>query len=135
MTDSPDDGSRPSTGSASEPTDNIDSETFEAVDPEEFVDTDEWVQIHQAHYDRESDGELASALVFAIADAKGVDPLDRVEMPPLYESIDAQALEESFFGPTGVSTQRKEAGSVTFMYDSLKVALRSDGWIFVSQRQ
>lgn len=108
-----------------------DSETFEAVESTETVDTGEWEQIHQAHYDREGELELATALAFAIADARGVDPVDAVEMPPLYESFDAEALEETFFGPGGADTDRDEVGEVTFRYDGLRVALRSDGWIFV----
>ncbi|MFC6977303.1 HalOD1 output domain-containing protein [Halomicroarcula sp. GCM10025709] len=95
------------------------------------MDTDQWVQVHQEHYDRESDGELATALAFAIAEAKGVDPLNHTEMPPLYEFIDAQALEETFFGPSGAGTRRTEAGAITFMYDNHKIALQSDGWISV----
>lgn len=95
------------------------------------VDTDQWEQIYQTHYDREAGDELATVIIFAIADAKGVDPLDRVEMPPLYESIDANALEETFFGPSGARSQRTSEGAITFGYNGYKIGLRSDGWIFV----
>ncbi len=101
------------------------------VEATENVDTDQWTQVHQARYERDQDGELATALVFAIADAKDADPLDRDAMPLLYHSIDAQALEETFFGPSGLDTQRKQTGAVNFEYDGHMVTLRADGWIFV----
>ncbi len=105
---------------------------FEQVESPVHVDTDQWVQVNQLHYDREENRELATALVYAIAEAKDVDPTNRAEMPPLYDSIDAQSIEETFFGPPGVNNhQREQSGAVTFMYDGYKVALRADGWIFV----
>ena len=117
MTKSPD---RDPLSSNGEPTESIVTE-----------DTTNWVLLQQAHYDRTSAGELATALAYTIADAKGVDPLDRDEMPPLYDYIDAQALEESFFGPSGADTPREEDGVVTFSYTGYKVAFSADGWIFV----
>lgn len=110
---------------------NNDPDKYEQTMSVENADTDQWIQVSQMHYDRENDGELATELVFAIAEAMDVDPLDYTKMPPLYESVDAQALEETFFGPSGADTQRDEAGAVTFMYDGHKVTLRSDGWIFI----
>ena len=95
------------------------------------IDTDQWVQISQTNYDRSGDEELATKLIFTIADAKGVDPLDHTALPPLYESIDAQSLEETFFGPPGVGTQRDETGVIAFRYAGYKVLLRADGWISV----
>lgn len=135
MTDDPGDEAPSSNDSTTEPTGESAPETHESVDSATPLDTDQWVQIHQAHYDRTSAGELATALVYAIAEAKGVDPIDHDEMPPLYEFIDAQALEESFFGPSGADTQRSEAGVVTFIYTGYKISLRADGWIFVYEAQ
>lgn len=109
----------------------IGPDTFSNVEFATNIDTDQWVRVNQAHYDRSSDGELATELIFTIADAKGVDPLDHTELPPLYESVDAQSLEETFFGPPGVGTQRDESGAVAFRYDGYKVVLRADGWISV----
>jgi hypothetical protein len=107
------------------------SDTYTDVASAENIDTDQWVQVNQAHYDRESDGELATKLIFTIADTKDVDPLNYDELPPLYESIDAQTLEETFFGPSGAETERDESGAVEFRYIGYKVVLRADGWIFV----
>ena len=99
------------------------------------VTTDDWVQIHQAHYDREGEEELVTTLMEAIAEAINADPLDPSQMPPLYESVDAQALEETFFGPMGAGTRRDEGGAVTFHYNGYKVALRIDGWIFIYEAE
>ena len=100
-------------------------------EPQEEIDTSQWVQVNQASYDPESDGELVTVLVQAIADAKDVDPLDSAEMPPLYESLDTAALEDTFFGPPGAERAPQDGGIVTFHYTGYKVALRADGWIFV----
>lgn len=97
-------------------------------DPDEYVDTEEWRRVHQSHYDHAGDGEFVATLVSAVADAKGVDPFDHREMPPLYDFFDTETLEEAFFGQ---GTTREETGMVTFAYTGSKVALRSDGWIFV----
>lgn len=118
--------------SEAESVDGVAADEWEEVGAAETVDTDDWVQIHQSYYDSTNDeGELTTALVSAIAEAKGVDPLNHSEMPSLYDSIDAQALEETFFGPSGAETQREEGSVVTFIYEDYKVALRADGWIFV----
>lgn len=106
-------------------------DTFADVESATNIDTDQWVKVNQAHYDRSSDGELATKLIFTIADAKGVDPLDHTALPPLYGSVDAQSLEETFFGPPGAGTQRDESGIIAFRYDGYKVTLRADGWISV----
>ncbi|WP_162224377.1 HalOD1 output domain-containing protein [Halorussus amylolyticus] len=89
-------------------------------------------QVEQARYDPESDRELATVVVFAIADAKGVDPLDGT-MPPLYDTIDAEALEDTFFGSTAPNTDREELGVVSFHYDGYRVVVRSDGSIRVTE--
>jgi len=116
---------------AVEPDDGDAPDSWPSGELQERVDPDQWVQVHQTQYDRESDRELATALVRAIAEAKGVDPLDSAEMPPLFESIDAAALEDTFFGPPGADTGHQDGGIVTFRYTEYKVALRADGWIFV----
>jgi hypothetical protein len=121
----------------STPEDAADSDDVELSDyklsdePQAEIATDGWNLVEQAHYDREGDRELATALVTAIADAKDVDPLDSAAMPPLYESLDVAALEATFFGPSGAGPDHQEDGLVTFHYTGYKVALRDDGWIFV----
>jgi len=124
-----DDGSKHE--SAAEPDNEVPAGQYEQVESTENVDTDQWVQVQQAHYDRTTEEELVTTLIMAIAEAKDVDPLDGAEMPPLYESLDAAALENTFFGPSGAGTDHQDGGAVTFQHSGCKVALRADGWIFV----
>lgn len=116
------------------PNDSIDTgtgpDTFTDVESATDIDTDQWVMVNQTHYDRSSDVELTTKIIQSIAEAKGVDPTD-TELPPLYYSVDAQSLEETFFGPSGAGTERDESGTLAFRYDGCKVGLRADGWISV----
>ncbi|RBI63921.1 hypothetical protein DMJ13_05280 [halophilic archaeon] len=91
----------------------------------------DWTQVAQRHYDPDDDnGELTTALVFAIADAKGIAPTD-LKSPPVYDCIDAAALEETFFGPDLDGESRHGVGTVEFRYDGYLVQTKSDGWIQV----
>jgi hypothetical protein len=121
--------------SEAEPDNDVPPGQYEQVESAGNVDTDQWVQVHQAHYDRTTEEELVTTLIMAIAEAKDVDPLDGTEMPPLYESLDAAALENTFFGPPGAGTEQQDGGAVTFQHCGCKVALRADGWIFVYEPQ
>lgn len=106
--------------------------------PGAFVEdstTEQWERVNQAHYDRESERELTTALVFAIADARGVDPLDSEEMSPLYNTVDAATLEHTFFGPTGTDVDGQKEDAVVLTYNGYKVVLRADGWIAVYEPQ
>ncbi|MFC5971645.1 HalOD1 output domain-containing protein [Halomarina salina] len=91
--------------------------------------TDDWTQVVQHHYDPTGDGELTTAILFAVADARNVSP-NEIDTPPLYEWIDAAALEETFFG-TEVEDARRGIGTVEFRYVEFLVKVRSDGWIQV----
>ena len=61
-------------------------------------------------------GELTHEVVSAVARAEGVDPAD-VE-PPLFESVDIDAVESLF---------RDASGHVTFEYAGYVVTVSSDG--------
>lgn len=124
-------GDAPATENSTKSTEDTTPDEWNYTESVATVTTDDWVQIHQAYYDREGEEELGTTLVLAIADAIDADPLAPSQMPPLYESVDAQALEETFFGPMGAGTRRDEGGAVTFHYNGYKVALRADGWIFI----
>ncbi|AUG49600.1 hypothetical protein BVU17_18620 (plasmid) [Haloarcula taiwanensis] len=69
-------------------------------------------------------------MVYAIAEAEGVSPSE-VKSPPLYECVDAAALEDTFFGPDVTGRSRQGVGSVKFHYTDYLVKVRSDGWIQV----
>jgi hypothetical protein len=91
------------------------------------TDTDaRWRQVAQRHYDPDGAVELTTALVFAVAEGRGVDPTE-LRDPPLYECVDAAALEETFFGSEEAS--RRGVGTVEFRYADLLVTIDSDGWI------
>ena len=89
-----------------------------------------WTQVVQRHYDPEEGGELTTAILFAVADARNVSPSE-IDAPPLYEWIDAAALEETFFGTDVVAEVRRGAGTVEFRYVEFLVKVGSDGWIRV----
>jgi len=116
---------------AVEPDDEDVHHRWTADETQEKIDSDQWVQVHQAHYDWKSDRELTTVLVKAIAEAKDVDPLGSAEMPPLYASFDAAALDDTFFDPSGAGTDHQDRGFLTFHYSECKVVLREDGWISV----
>jgi hypothetical protein len=117
------------------PDENIPPDRWDLRESAENIDIDQWVQVHQTHYDRDSNNTLVTTLVLAIAEAKDVDPLDHSEMPPLYESFDTSALETMFFDPSGAGSKQKAGGAVTFQYTGCKIVLRADGWIFVYEPQ
>lgn len=93
----------------------------------------QWTQVVQRHYEPERDEELVTAIVFALAEAERVAPAE-LTSSPLYEHVDAAALEESFFGPSSADTARQGAGTVEFRYLDYLVTISSDGWIQVYDR-
>lgn len=91
-----------------------------------------WRQVAQRWFDVGADEELTTAIVYAVAEAKGVAPLD-LEAPPLYESVDASALEATFFGQNVSEQDRQGVGTVEVRYAGYLVTIRSDGWIRVAE--
>lgn len=89
-----------------------------------------WNQLVQRHYDPEQDGELTAAIIFAIAEAKGVSP-DKVKSPPLYEVIDVPAIESSLLSSRTQGDSHQGTGTIQFCYTDNLVKIRSDGWIQV----
>ncbi|WP_423999656.1 HalOD1 output domain-containing protein [Haloarcula salina] len=90
-------------------------------------------QVAQRHYEPDGRGELTTAIVYAIAEAEGIPPSE-VKSPPLYESVNAPAIEDAFFGPTAAGRSRRGNGTVEFQYGDYLVEVRSDGWIRVYER-
>ncbi len=87
-------------------------------------------QAAQRHYDPGGTEELTAAIVYAVADAED-RPAGELRSPPLYESVDAAALERTFFGSDVAGESRQGVGTVEFRYAGYLVAVRSDGWIQV----
>lgn len=75
-------------------------------------------------YDAESDDDLGYTVVTAAAAARGTDPVD---LPPLYDSVDADALNALVDG----AVDRPDAvnGRVSFSYAGYEVTVDFDGWI------
>lgn len=91
-----------------------------------------WQQIHQAQYEADHQNDLATTIIFAIADATAVEPL-ALKSPPLYDSIDAAAVEDTFFRHESPTTVRDNEGYVAFTYRNYRITVRSDGWVFVHE--
>jgi hypothetical protein len=75
-------------------------------------------------YDADGDDPLGYTVVATAAAARGTDPVD---LPPLYDSIDADALSALVDG----AVDRPDAvdGRVTFSYAGYEVTVDFDGWI------
>lgn len=77
--------------------DHTDNGTKLAQDGNETDDSD-MTFVTLAHYDRESHRDLTTEIMFAIADAEDVAPVN-LKDPPLYECVNIAAIEDGFFGP------------------------------------
>jgi hypothetical protein len=105
-------------------TDDGDGDTSTTRPPEA------WTQVAQRHYDPDEGDVLTVVIVNAIADGRGTEPTE-VKEPPLYEVVDAAALEATFFGRNRDDTDRQGTGTVEFRYAEFLVKVRSDGWVQV----
>jgi hypothetical protein len=84
----------------------------------------------QAHYDHDEPHDLTTTIIFAVADAEGVDPPE-IKTPPLYDYVDAVAVEEALFGPAHRRQNSNGTELITFCYRGHDITIRSDGWVFV----
>ncbi|WP_336336573.1 HalOD1 output domain-containing protein [Haloarcula brevis] len=91
-----------------------------------------WAFITQSHYDPATTRDITTVIVEAIADAEGVS-VTEVLSPPLYEVIDAAAIETALFGRPDVSEDSTES-TVEFRYNEYKIEVKADGWVTVSTR-
>lgn len=99
------------------------------VDDPGIVGEPDWVQVAQRRYDPESNTELATEIVFAVASADDVQPTELE--PSLYERVDAAALESTLFSTTVGSDAGADSVTATFRYATYLVNVRSDGHIKV----
>lgn len=93
----------------------------------------DWEVSVQVPYDPTEDDDLATAVVYAVAEAEGIGPGD-VKSPPLYDVVDAAALEEAIFGSGSASASRDDVRSTEFLYRGHRVVVRGDGWVVVHGR-
>lgn len=84
----------------------------------------------QAHYNHDEPQDLATTVIFAVADAEGVDPPE-IKTPPLYDYVDTAAVEDALFGPAHQRQNHKGTESLMFSYRGHDITVRSDGWVFV----
>jgi len=78
-----------------------------------------------AEYDPESGSSAAEAVIWALADAAGVDPTD---LPPLFDYVDPDALDALF----NHYERGADSDSIfNFQVDTWNVFVRSDGRIRV----
>ncbi|WP_256393882.1 HalOD1 output domain-containing protein [Natronoarchaeum rubrum] len=87
-----------------------------------------WQQVAQRLYEPDRDGDLTTAIVFALAEAEDVSP-NEMKTPPLYDSVDVAGIEQTFFGLDTDEGARQGTGTVEFRYTEYLVKVRSDGWI------
>ena len=108
---------------------NDDGGTGSEDDPSLDYET-HWRQVAQRHYDPDEDGELTTALVFAIAEARDVPP-EEVKVPSLYDVVNVPAIEDALLRPETQTESRQGTGTIKFRYTDYLVKVRSDGWIQV----
>lgn len=94
-----------------------------------------WQQVKRAQWDPECIDELVTTVTLAVAEAKGVDPLDHEALPQLYEAIDLHSVENSVCEPEPISTDQSEASEMHFFYAGHKIHVGTDGWVRVYERQ
>lgn len=77
-------------------------------------------------YDWTRSETVSSAILGAVAEFKGVDPL---QLDVLYDVVDPDALDALFSGPRRPSTQSAE--KVTFRFSGTEVTVRDTGSLVV----
>jgi len=80
---------------------------------------------YRTRHDPDDDVTLPVRVVFAVAAARGIDP---VELSTLYGSVDPDALSGLFEPASG---PRGSDGRITFSYEDCMVTVRSDGLVTV----
>lgn len=82
----------------------------------------------QMHTRQTDDAEsLTVRVVEEVAEREGVDPLD---LPPLHDSIDTDALESLFSGP--IAGAERDGVEITFTYRGYAVTVAADGAIEIN---
>ncbi|QRV17800.1 hypothetical protein JMJ58_22475 (plasmid) [Haloterrigena salifodinae] len=76
-----------------------------------------------ANWDADTDNTPVYAVVSAVAEAEGVDPVD---LPPLYETIDPEALNDLLS-----SRDDSTVATVEFEYAGYAVTVRGEGMVTV----
>jgi hypothetical protein len=96
-----------------------------------FDHTDDLSLVVQTLYDPQQDDELGTKVVDVVTSLPEIDADDFWDLPPLYDAVDVDAVERTFFGPQAGGVERLVEGVVSFEYLRHVIAVRNDGWIFV----
>ncbi|MFC3478984.1 HalOD1 output domain-containing protein [Halobacterium litoreum] len=88
------------------------------------------MQVAQRHYNPVEDSDLTTTLVYALAEARDIDPTE-LKHPPLYEVVDVAGIEQALFKSHSHEQAEKAMGSVEFTYEEFRVTVSSDGWVQV----
>ena len=103
------------------------SDTYSTIRPGEASYRTRTTPLHVWH-DPDVAGSLSTTVVTAVAKAASVEPMT---LPPLYESIDPDALDKLLGG--GLGRSRGYNGYVTFGYAEHSVTVHADGEIVVHE--
>lgn len=93
----------------------------------------EWEAVVQVPHEPSEGYDLTTTVVYAVAEAEGVAPGD-VKSPPLYDVVDAAALDAALFSSDGPPDAGDDVRSTDFMYRGHRVVVRGDGWVVVYGR-
>lgn len=96
-----------------------------------FQDMDDLSLVVQTLYNPDEDDELGTKVVDVVTSLPDIDADDFWDLPPLYDAVDVDAVERTFFGPQASGVDRLVRGIVSFEYLKHVIAVRNDGWIFV----
>lgn len=100
-------------------------------DPADLTEWDgrQWTRVARRVHDRDADEELATTIVFALADAEAVAPHE-VTGPSLYEHVDLEAL-QAVVGDGHRSRSGSGTNTVRFEYGDYVVVVESTGEVGV----
>lgn len=104
------------------------------VAPDHSVPADaEWTQVAQKPVGESPTSGLTMAIISAVADAEGVQPVEITD-PPLFDVLDTAALEAAFVSSGDLVHLQDEGASTEFMYRGYRIMVQCNGWVRVFER-
>ena len=88
--------------------------------------------MHVVSLQSEDDSPASTAVVHAVANATGRRPVD---LPPLYESLDPDALDALVTSRQGNGRRDHDAFELRFRYAGVDVRVGTDGAVEVDRRE
>lgn len=84
--------------------------------------------IHRKEHDWDKPNSLAESVVSVISELEDVD---HDELPPLYESVDMEAVEEVMLTAQG---EPRENTTVEFSYGDYNIRIHSQGLVIIEEK-